>query len=240
MTRVAKLSRSNATSRWRAQGFTLIEVMVAVTILAFITTILFGAFSQTATTKAAITAAQERTHTARAALMRMARELEMAFLSDSENTALQERRTMFVAAPHNDVDELRFSAFGHQRLHADAAEADTAVISYYGDRDPENRSILNLMRRETRRLQALDPKTIPGEGYVLCPNVSRLKFSFYDYKKKEWKEDWSTIGADGVQYLPSAVRVTLTVIDERGIEVPYATTARIQMTEYVSYKPVAQ
>jgi len=31
--------------------------------------------------------------------------------------------------------------------------------------------------------------------------VTSVKFSFYDYKKKEWKEEWNTIGADGLQYL---------------------------------------
>jgi hypothetical protein len=36
------------------------------------------------------------------------------------------------------------------------------------------------------------------------------------------------------------VRITLTAIDERGQEVSYSTDARIQMTEKVDYKNVAQ
>jgi len=221
----------------RGGGFTLIEVMVALSILTFITVMLWSAFHQSASTKQAIEAAQDRTHTVRVALLRMAREIEMAYWSDAENTALQERRTMFIGAPHNDVDELRFSSFAHQRMHADSAEADTAVISYYGERDPDDRSRLNLMRRETRRLQALDPKTTPGEGYVLCPDVAKLELRYYDYKKKEWREDWSTQGADGLAYLPTHVRITLHAIDERGVEVPYSTDARIHVTERVAYRP---
>src|SRR6185503_2882574 len=137
-----------------------------------------------------------------------------------------------------DVDELMFSSFSHQRLRAGATEGDTALISYYGARDPDDRRILNLMRRETRRLQAEDPSTLAGEAYVLCPDVSRVKFAFYDHKKKEWQSDWSTLNATGTQYLPTHVRITLTVIDERGNEASYATDARIQMTEKVDYKPV--
>ena len=38
-------------------------------------------------------------------------------------------------------------------------------------------------------------------------------------------------------YLPTHVRITLTVIDERGKEVSYSTDARIQMTEKVGYRP---
>jgi general secretion pathway protein J len=221
-------------------GFTLIEVMLALAILGFVTTIMWGAFSQTITNKRAIETAQERTHTVRVALMRMAREIEMGYLSASENTALSDRRTFLVGSSHGDVDELSFSSFAHQRLRAGLAEGDTSVINYFGERDPDDRRALNLMRRETRRLQAENPSNITGEAYVLCPDVRRLKFSYYDYKLKEWVNDWSTLNASGPQYLPAHVRITLTVVDERGQEVSYSTDARIQMTEKVDYKPVKQ
>jgi general secretion pathway protein J len=233
MTRMTRAGRAQS-------GFTLIEVMLALAILTFVMTIMWGSFSQTATNKRAIEAAQDRMHTVRVALMRMSREIEMAYLSQLENTALTERRTFLIGSAHGDVDELAFSSFAHQRLRAGLAEGDTTVISYYGERDPDDSRVLNLMRRETRRLQAEDPKTIAGEAYVLCPNVSRVKFAYYDQKKKEWETDWSTVNASGNQYLPTHVRITLTVIDERGQEVPYASDARIQMTEKIDYKPVPQ
>jgi general secretion pathway protein J len=233
---VARRARGRAAQA----GFTLIEVMLALAILAFITTIMWGSFSQTATNKRAIEAAQDRMHTVRVALMRMSREIEMAYLSQLENTAISERRTFLVGSAHGDVDELAFSSFAHQRLRAGLNEGDTSVISYYGERDPDDGRVLNLMRRETRRLQAEDPKTIAGEAYVLCPNVSKVKFAYYDQKKKEWDTDWSTLNASGNQYLPTHVRITLVVIDERGQEVTFASDARIEMTEKVDYKPVAQ
>jgi general secretion pathway protein J len=221
-------------------GFTLIEVMLALAILAFITTIMWGSFSQTATDKRAIEAAQDRLHTVRVALTRMAREIEMAYLSGAENTALVERRTFFVGSAHGDVDDLSFSTFAHQRLRGGLAEGDTSVVRYYGERDPDDRRVLNLMRRETRRLQAEDPKTIPGEAYVLCPDVAKVKFAYYDHKKKEWSTDWTTMDASGAQYLPTHVRIMLTVLDERGQEVTYSTEARIQVTDKVDYRPGAQ
>jgi general secretion pathway protein J len=218
-------------------GFTLIEIMIALAILTFITSIMWGSFSQTAVNKRVIEGAQDRAHTVRVALLRMARELEMSFIAD-ENTSLSQRRTMFDGAAHGDVDELTFSAFAHQRLRAGLNEGDTTLITYFGERDPDDRRILNLMRRETRRLQVEDPKAIAGESYVLCPDVSRVKFTYYDYKQKVWENEWSTLSATGFQYPPSHVRITLTVIDERGQEVSYSTDARIQMTERVGYRPV--
>jgi general secretion pathway protein J len=230
----------NGRHRPRAAGFTLIEVMLALAILGFVTTIMWGSFSQTATNKKAIESAQERTHTVRVALLRMVREIEMAYISDSENTAISERRTFLLGSSRSDVDELQFSSFAHQRLRAGLPEGDTSLISYYGERDPDDRRILNIMRRETRRLQAENPSTIAGEAYILCPDVTRLKIQYYDHKLKEWVNEWSTLNASGNQYLPTHVRITLTVIDERGQEVSYATDARIQMTEKVGYRPVKQ
>jgi general secretion pathway protein J len=228
------------TPRRATSGFTMIELMLALAIFGFITTIMWGSFSQTANSKRAIQSEQERTHSVRVALMRMAREIEMAYLSDNENTAITHRRAPFVASSRVDVDELTFASFAHQRLRAGAAEGDTALISYFGARDPDDRRILNLMRRETRRLQAEDYRTLPGEAYILCPDVARLKFAFFDHKKREWATDWSTLDATGVAYLPTHVRIMLTVIDERGKEVTYSTDARIQMTEKVAYRPLPQ
>ena len=225
------------TARRASAGFTMIELMLAMAIFAFITTIMWGSFSQTASTKKTIQSEQDRAHTVRVALTRMARELEMAYLSDNENTAITNRRTFFAASARADVDEVTFASFAHQRLRAGAAEGDSALISYYGAPDPDNRRVLNLMRRETRRLQAEDPSSLLGEAYILCPDVARVKFAFYDHRKKEWQTDWSTLDASGTPYLPAHVRITLTIVDDRGQEVSYSTDARIQVTENVSYRP---
>ena len=147
---------------------------------------------------------------------------------------------MFIGAPHADFDELRFSWFGHQRLRADSAEGDTSVVMYYTEPDPVDRRAINLIRRETRRIEQKDPKTIPGESYILCPGVTRLKFQYYDFRNKQWKEEWNTMGADGVQYLPTHIRITLVIYDERGQEQIFTSSARIMMTERVAYRPVPQ
>jgi len=218
----------------------MIEVMLALAIFAFITTIMWGSFAQTANSKKVIQSEQERTHSVRVALMRMSREIEMAYLSDNENTAITNRRTFMVGSSRADVDELMFSSFAHQRLRASAAEGDTSIISYFGARDPDDKRIVNLMRRETRRLQAEDPRTLAAEAYILCPDVKRVQFAYYDHKKKEWVTEWSTLDASGMPFLPTHIRIMLTVIDERGQEVSYSTDARIQVTEKVSYRNVAR
>jgi prepilin-type N-terminal cleavage/methylation domain-containing protein len=223
-------------SRRRSQtGFTLIETMLALALMAFITSILWGTFAQTAKIKKRVEQEQDRTHTVRVALMRMSREIEMAFLT-AETSGTQERRTMFSGSSHNDFDELRFSWFGHQRLRSDSAEGDTALVTYFGQLDPDDPTVTNLMRRETRRLEAKDPAMIPGETYILCPAVSRVKFAYYDYKQKEWREEWDTTKADGQQYLPTQVRISLTVFDERGVPITFTSIARLHTLERVDHR----
>jgi general secretion pathway protein J len=218
-------------------GFTLVEIMLALALMALLTSLLWGTFAQTAKVKKRIEKAQDRTHTVRVALMRMSREIEMAFISKFEAIGSQERRTMFSGISHTDFDELRFSWFGHIRMRADAAEGDTALVTYFAQNDPDDPLAMNLMRRETKRLEAKDLKLIPGETYLLCPAVSRLKFAYYDYKQKDWREDWDTTKADGQQYLPTQVRISLTVLDERGMPITFTSIARLHTLEGVDYRP---
>jgi general secretion pathway protein J len=221
----------------RQHGFTLIEIMLALALMAFLTSLLWGTFAQTAKVKKRIEQAQDRTHTVRVALMRMSREIEMAFVSASEAIGTQDRRTMFSGVSHAEFDELRFSWFGHLRFRADQAEGDTALVSYFAQPDPDDSLLTNIMRRETRRLESKDVKLIPGETYILCPAISRLKFAYYDYKQKDWREEWDTTKADGQTYLPTQVRISLTVLDEQGKPVTFTSIARLHTLEKVDYRP---
>jgi general secretion pathway protein J len=235
----ARTVGSARTTRPRDQrqgGFTLIEIMLALALMAFVTSLLWGTFAQTTKVKQRIEAAQDRTHTVRVALMRMSREIEMAYRSGSDAIGTADRRTMFSGIAHNDFDELRFSWLGHQRLRADATEGDTALVSYFPMPDPDDPMVTNLMRRETKRLEAKDPKLMSAETYILCPAVVRLKLAYYDYKQKDWREEWDTTKADGQQYLPTQVRISLTVMDERGMPVTFISVARLHVLETVDYR----
>ena len=219
-------------------GFTLIEVLVAVSIVAVITTLVFGSFRQTFRAKSAIEANAARYHTVRLALQRMAREITMAYVSQNEDTSQQERRTFFVGIRRGDVDELRFSSFAHQRLYADVNEADTSQIVYYGARDRDDAKKVNLMRREARRLGNLKPEQAPGQAEILCDDVVRLELSFWDARDKQWRDAWATTAADGQpDRLPGKVRLTLIVYDERGKEVPFQTEVRLPMQEPLNNAP---
>jgi general secretion pathway protein J len=232
------MTRETTQGRQRQRGFTLIEVMVAVSILAIVTTLTWTSFKQTIATKSAIEGQAGRYRTVRLALDRMARELSMAYVSQNEDVLQQERRTRFLGKPHGDVDELTFSYFGHQRLYQDANECDTALVSYYAARDRNDSRKINLIRRETRRLSNLKIDDQAGEADIVCDDVVKLKLQYWDDRNKEWREDWATTsGAGQVDRLPAKVKITLTVHDERGVEVPFQTQVKVAMSEPLSNAP---
>jgi prepilin-type N-terminal cleavage/methylation domain-containing protein len=124
-------------SRRSGAGFTLIEIMLALVLLAFITSLLWGTFAQTAKVKKRVEASQDRTHTVRVALMRMSREIEMAYVA-FESGGILEKRTMFSGTSRSDFDDLRFSWFGHQRMRSDVPEGDTSLVHYFTAPDPDD------------------------------------------------------------------------------------------------------
>lgn len=211
------------------RGLTLIEIMIAVGIMASITVLVWGSFRQSFNTKRAVEAQTSRFRAGRIAMDRILRDVTMAFLSQNNIPGL-EPRTLFDGVRKTDIDELRFSYFGHQRLYADAKEADTAAVGYFGMRDREDPRKLDLMRRETRRLQADRSDNITGETDLLCDDVVRLELSYYHPERKEWLDTWRTTAADGFpNRLPSKVLIKLVIHDDRGNDLTFSSEARIAM-----------
>lgn len=208
-------------------GFTLMEVLVSLAILAGMATIVWGSFSMTAQTKQKVEAIEDRYHQIRLAMNRMAREISMAYLSKNDAVGVLVPRTMFTSVQNSDIDDLLFSAVAHVRMRENAKEGDQSLIRYYGAKDPEEKRKTNLMRRESRRL-GVDNAGEEGPAYILLEDVQELHFEFFDEAQNEWKEVWNTRSADGQpDKLPVKVRIKLTVEDERGKEITFVTATRI-------------
>jgi len=219
--------------RGRGRGFTLIEVLVALTIISLLTTMLWGFFSQTMGTKTHVEAAHDRYQAVRVALNRMAREIAMAFIvKAAPPTEVRTFDTIFRGWPEGRTYRLDFTAFAHVRLHKDVHESDQCEISYFVGPDPDLPYVTHLFRREDPDLD-LDPER-GGTVQVLAEYVTGFKLLFYDPQDEEWREDWDTTEAIGqVDRLPRAVRIELSFLDERGVEVTLSTIARVHLEKTV-------
>ena len=225
----------------RQAGFTLIEVMVSIGILSMITLMLWASSQGAFRTKKSVEAKMSRYRVARLAMDRILRDVQMAYLSNNNIPGTEQTpRTYFDGVHRPDIDELRFTYFGHQRLYADSKEGDTAAVGYFGQRDKSDGGKLNLWRKETRRIQAerIDNGNIPGESEVIADDVLKLELTYYEPVRKEWLETWRTNQADGMpNRLPSRVRVKLVIRDERGEELPLQSEVRIAMFQLLDTKP---
>lgn len=218
-------------SRSRDAGFTLIEVMVSLAILAGMMAMLWGSFSITVNSKRRVEEIEARYHQLRLAMNRMTREISMAYLSKNDIPAAMKPRTMFVSERNSTVDDIMFSSLSHVRLRENAKECDQTLVRYYSAPDPDNRGVTNLMRRASRRLGVETPGE-DGPAYIMLENIEALHFEFFDEPNNEWRETWSTTSADGqADRLPTKVRISVTLRDETDREVTYVSATRVYMQD---------
>lgn len=215
---------------------TLVEVLIALAILAFMMAITWTTTSSSVSAKKEFERVQERNHEIRVAMGTMVRDISSAYLSGNERTTVDNPRTVFIGKSQSPVDELRFSSLGHWVLWADANESEQTLISYAAVQDRDDPSQVNLVRRESRRLSNEDWESEPAEVDVLLRDIERVEFEYYNWRDDEWQDHWNTMNADAEKdRLPERVRITVTLKNARGDELKRTTQARITMLERLQF-----
>lgn len=222
----------------RRRGLTLIEVLVAITIFAIVSVIVFGGFNQTMINKRIIEEDADRMHVIRVALERMVSELSMAYVSVQVNVnpALQTMNTCFIGGRANRGHRIDFTSFSHRRLYRDAHESDQNELSYFVTNDPDEPGELVLARREQNRIDD-DPQE-GGTIQVLVRRVVAFDAEYLDPVSGEWIDSWDTRElTKQPNRLPLQVKLSLTVEDEdapRG-ERTYVTRAQPMISWAVNH-----
>ncbi|MFK7985280.1 MAG: type II secretion system protein GspJ [Sandaracinaceae bacterium] len=217
----------------RSRGMTLVEVLVAITILGIVATVVFGGFSQTMRNKRRIEAQADRAHVIRVALERLVSELSMAYVSIhvNPNPALQTMNTCFIGGRSGPAHRVDFTSFSHRRLYRDAHESDQNELSYFVTDHPEFRDMRVLARREQNRIDD-DPQS-GGTTQILVEDVVDFEMEYLDQATGQWTDQWDTREVTGQpNRLPIQVQIRLTVVDEtaeRGERV-FATRAQPMIT----------
>ncbi len=209
----------------RQRGFTLIEVLIAVSITAVIGAMALGAFSRSAAARQAVEEQDERVGGSRVALGRMAREVSEAFLSDHfDHQRFRDRPTVFKGRDGGDRDTLLFATMAHTRAVRDARESDQSVVEYLLDSDPEFPGEQALFRREKLRID--DEPDRGGVKSLLLHHVVGFDVEYWDWQKQEWVRDWSTAPGDR-PLLPPRVKMKLTLKMPDGTNRSFETQTRV-------------
>jgi general secretion pathway protein J len=224
----------------RQRGMTLLEVMIALAILSVMLTLTWQTIRHTSENRRTFEQYEERNHELRNAMGRMAQDFSEVYLSHNEDVNASHPRTLLVAKASSRVPKIRFSTLGHHSLWADANESEQTVIEYLSrnNPDPAHASELDLIRREQRRPSNMPPEEEPSEYDVLARDIVGLKIEFWNWKNLSWQEEWDTTQSDGQRgWLPSRVRITLTVRGPDGKDIKLSTQSRVQMQEALLFSP---
>jgi general secretion pathway protein J len=198
------------TARRRLRGFTLIEVLISIAILAAITSLLFGAFSALKRSKDGLSRLQDRQREGRLAMARITRELQSAYLSAHMplNQSLLVQRTIFKGERGTPADRVDFTAFANQRLDKNSHVSDQCELSYFGSPNPDGSGTNDLVRRIDTEID-LEP-TKGGRIDVLATDIDLFDLQYLDAQTGQWQESWDTTQSTGQpDRLPLQVRIIL-------------------------------
>ena len=225
------------------RGFTLLEIILAVAVLAVVGTMVYGGFSQTALNKARVEEDVEHSRIVHMALERMARELTMAFVSTHANPSLDLRvvETAFIGKNNGKDDRVDFTSFSHRRLYRNARESDQNEISYFVTQHPDDRDVQVLARREQNRIDE-DPRR-GGKSQILVENIEEFNLEYFDPLLSDWVQAWDTEDVLAQpNRLPTQIRILLSVKDprRRGETQTFGTRVTIPLTyalNHANYNP---
>lgn len=222
-------TRTRHPRRRLERGITLIEVMVAIGILAMVAVLLYGALDGMAKARQGTERIADRYHQGRSALTRMSRELEMAFVSlhIPVDLNLQARTTAFIGSNSTPFDRVDFASFSHTRMSDTKRETDQNELSYYGLANDHGG--IDLVRREATVLDLYPERG--GIVQVLAEDVESFELSYLDPLSNEWKDTWDTtqLGGDEPARLPSQVKIELVLRRQGETSLRFVTKVPIQM-----------
>jgi|GEM_PF-863715 len=203
---------SSARSR---RAFTLIEVLMAVAILAVAAVLVLGSMQGSVRMQDSSRKISDANLAAVTTMRRMVSELNMAFYvsSVSEDVA-QNRDIRYRTIFDGKREEITFTTMAYQQRFSDEAGGDQAAITYRierrRNRKGENRSVL--IRREEAPID--DRPERGGRITVVLENVKRIRFEYWDPDREigddAWVNQWD-VSKQQDERLPSRVRIQLEV-----------------------------
>lgn len=221
-------------ARRSQRGMSLMEVMIAISILAVMALFTTQAITSAVKTRDLLAEKDETTRAARVALGQIRRQLQVSFLSQTP-TAVATYYTLFVLEDES-PDVLTFTSLSHQRLYRDTRESDQTEISIWAERaNAEQGEGYVLLQRESQRIDEEPDKD--GIIYPLAYNVRSFDVRLMDPRTNEWLDEWDTRGVDQSNRLPRAAQISLVLIapdpknSGRTVDVPFLTTTMLWFGE---------
>jgi len=208
-----------------SKGFTIVEILVAVTILSVILTIIYGAFASSAKSIIICRKRSDIYQIARLSLHRMAEDISCAFPPKDPNP--QNIQIGFIGEDEEldgmPSDRLDFISTSHLKSGQGLRNPGLYEIGYHIDIDPDTDEHI-LFRREDDSID--DEIQKGGIALELAERIKGLDFKYYDEEGEEADEWYS----DDKKSLPRMVKIVLSLEDENEKMLDFTTQVYLEMS----------
>jgi prepilin-type N-terminal cleavage/methylation domain-containing protein len=220
ITQHSKLNTQNC-RRPAAFGFTLLEILIAIVILAVVLSTIYASYTGTLRVIKDLETGDRIYSMARSSLERMMIDLSCAGAYEGGSDFGTRRDPSGQAA-----GSLTFISTAATNFENNTLLEGAAKITYYLEQDLENGGY-NLMRRE-EPLDSKSPSASGSQAFILCRGLQSMAFKFYDSGGKEYDTwDPAPTGSSESKALPQAVAIHLTFENPADRNLPYRFMTKI-------------
>lgn len=212
-------------------GFTLIEVLIVVTITAIVLTMLYSSFSQLVTAKRRVETENELIQEANTILLKMRHDLVNAFPRGNINSEVSSPSaySYFTGSLEGDNSRIVFTSFAKDPTHY-STQSGQSEISYYllplrGDRE----DMFALMRKDNYWIGNDEA----GAAYPISERVLSFRVNFLSERSpastnEEEVWEWNSSVMRG---FPKAVQVRIILLGNGGQEEVYSMIVAIPVAD---------
>ncbi len=199
-----------------SEGFTLVEILIAVFILSLVMSIVY--VSYTGTLKNTRQLVEEGTvyQMARISMDRLIHDLSSLQKSAGHFDLQAEKKTLGDREFHS----ISFWSAAHLALGENESEGCPGEISYFVKEDEDGQSF-SLWRLDVAGTKSNETSQAEG-GFVICKNIEAFNLIFYDSSGRE-HDSWNTSSGAGEFQgkVPITVKIELFLVNKNDLKKPY-------------------
>ncbi|MBN2314097.1 MAG: prepilin-type N-terminal cleavage/methylation domain-containing protein [Sedimentisphaerales bacterium] len=215
-------------------GFTLVEILIAMALIATILSMVYGSFFATSRSAQDCQARISMCQQGRTALDQMARQIRCAYIGTAKDEKLQETATQQKRV-------VREEGMNYFTGNGNASNGEILhFVTTYGFTEGEKKPTKGLFevtyrldRREDalflnqRRFVGITNKTQKMDWKLIAKDIEYLELEFFDGRK--WQRRWDD---EDEKKLPSAVRMEIGCRDEDNRQYTYRTVAQVSCCDH--------
>ena len=228
-------------TRFCERGLTMIEVIIAVSILAIVIGVSYRALTQIMTTKQLLDDERDARMISNAVINRMTREISLAIPNKllpkqegGNEDAVRFRSDILLGTPESGEDGARLDSISFMAENAGQYVPDGKThsgivqISYRVEEDPEQdrhqeTPTYFLVRDEIPDVRPLSRAYENRMTFPITNKLLQLKFRFYDKVEEQWRDKWSRTQ----EGLPALILMNIKLLSPNGKEHSFTTMVHL-------------